>query len=424
LSTTLRNRLAYERDRIGYLREAQRKYGDVFRFSDTATVVLDPKLIRDLFTRTNNEVGAEGLLLAGRRGRVSTANKMAVRRHGWRALSPGTFSRHESRIVELLRLTLAETRGKEVDVRTVMQTYSGRGTVEYCLGRSNVDLADAVAEAVTASEALMNSSLTLPPWLPTPKVRRLHNANAQMRGMLAERIARRRIMPHPSEPEDLLDVLLVDELDPSAVTEMVEVALRASFGQPGVALAWAILTLARRPDLADRMAAGSDEYTDAFVKELLRLYPPIWLSGREVWEPTRVGDLELRPGEQVLFSAYVVHRDPRWWDEPDVFRPERWLTGTPPHARYAYFPFGGGPRICLGRHAGFRQLALALQVLSREYDITVRDASVPMQAGALLTPVGLRARFRRRHIVRKPERGARQATAPADVNVQPRPCKV
>ncbi|MET8800709.1 cytochrome P450 [Nocardia sp. NPDC004568] len=399
MPATLRNRLAYERDRIGFLRECQREHGDVFRFSDAATVVLDPELIHELFVGTNNEFGIEGRLLGGAQSRIDTTARMAVRQGARRALSRSAFGAYEPRMVELLRQTLAETEGREVDVRQVMKRFTGRSMTDYCLGARDADLTDALAEAVAVSEVFMNSSFTLPPWVPTPRVRRLHRANARLRRILAARIAARRKEPPRNEAVDLLDVLLIGDLDPQEATAVVEATLRASYGQPGVTLTWAVLTLAHRPDLAHRLATESDAYAEAFVKELLRMYPPTWLMGREVWEPTTVGGVEVGPGEQVMFCTYLVHRDPRWWNEPDTFDPERWLTKAPPHPRYAYFPFGAGPRICLGNHVGLRQLTLAVQTLAREYDITVVNPSAPMIAHALLVPHGLRARL----LARTPE---------------------
>ncbi|WP_280274325.1 cytochrome P450 [Nocardia wallacei] len=393
MPATLRHRLAYERDRIGFLRECQHRYGDVFRFSDTATVVLDPGLVHELFVRTNNEFGIEGHLLGPPPSRVDTTGRMSARKRARRALSHSAFGGYESHVVDLLRQTLARTEGREVDVRQVMTAFTGRSLTDYCLGSDGAGLADALADAVAASEVFMGSSLTVPAWLPTPSVRRLHRADARLRRLLADRIDARRAAPARAEAADLLDVLLTDSPDAREVTTMVEAILRASYGQPGVTLTWAVLTLARLPGLAQRLTTDSGDYAEAFVKELLRMYPPTWLMGREVWEHTTVGDIEVGPGEQIMFCAYLVHRDPRWWHDPETFDPGRWLTPAAPHTRYAYFPFGAGPRICPGNHVGLRQLTLAVRTLAREYDITVVDPRAPMVAGALLVPKGLRARF-------------------------------
>jgi unspecific monooxygenase len=187
--------------------------------------------------------------------------------------------------------------------------------------------------------------------------------------------------------------------------------LVGSHGVPGTALAWVIREMGTRPDVLagirseagrypDAVEAGSPAplpYTEAVVKEVLRLFPPVWLMLREVRERTTLGPWRLEPRQHVLLPAYLVHRDARWWREPDRFRPGRWLTagtGGAPHARHAYFPFGGGPRMCLGSRLGMLQLVLAAQRLAGAYDVELVGAEhAPPVFDATLAPVGLRARL-------------------------------
>ena len=86
--------------------------------------------------------------------------------------------------------------------------------------------------------------------------------------------------------------------------------------------------------------------TQHIVDETLRLYPPGWMLGREATEPLELGGYRVAKGTTVFMTAYAIHRDPRWFDDPDAFRPERWADGLLHRIpRYAYFPFGAGPRI-------------------------------------------------------------------------------
>jgi cytochrome P450 len=103
---------------------------------------------------------------------------------------------------------------------------------------------------------------------------------------------------------------------------------------------------------------------EAVVKETLRLYPPAWIIGREVVEPFEIGGYPLSPGAAVVMSAYTVQRDPRFFDEPSRFRPARWLEpDTQALPRFAYFPFGGGPRVCIGNHFAMMEAQLVLATL-------------------------------------------------------------
>jgi cytochrome P450 len=132
-------------------------------------------------------------------------------------------------------------------------------------------------------------------------------------------------------------------------------------------------------------------YTQAVVRESLRLYPPVWLIARKSVVDRQFDDYRLRPGEHVMLSAYVVHRDERFFPEPDAFRPERWLTGeTAKLPRFAYFPFGGGPRICMGYTLAMTELTLITAELVRRFILAVPDPDrVRVDSRRMLVPDGL-----------------------------------
>jgi cytochrome P450 len=115
-----------------------------------------------------------------------------------------------------------------------------------------------------------------------------------------------------------------------------------------------------------------------------------------VLRPCRLGDWHLRPGLELMFSPYLVHRDPRWWPEPEQFRVERWLEGAGPRTGTAYFPFGAGPRACVGARMATVQLVAATMHLATAYRIEITAPAVRTAPGALLLPKGLHARFTRR----------------------------
>lgn len=408
------NSYDYERDRVGFLRRCQLEYGDVFAFSDTTVVVQDLDLIHELFTRTNAEFRTERPLLddtvAADRLADSVPAWMTGRRRGWRTMTKDAVTGHATRLIGHLDRVLAETAAREVDVLTVMKRFSGCAIAEVCLGPRSADVADAVEDAANAAVAVMTSAVTVPRWLPTRRVRHVHGTSRRLTEVLAEHVARRRAGT-PAEPFDLLDTLLTageQRLPDQNVIEILDVVLRASYGVPGAALTWAVRAFALDPELLSAVraeaagcasaAATSDlPFTEALVKELLRAYPPTWLMGRIVHRPATLGGWDFRPGDHIMFSPYLAHRDPRWWHDPNRLNPRRWLAATPPHTRHAYFPFGAGPRICLGNQLGMVQLVLATARLAACYDIQVTNAAVaPIEAGALLLPRGLRARFHRR----------------------------
>lgn len=123
-------------------------------------------------------------------------------------------------------------------------------------------------------------------------------------------------------------------------------------------------------------------YVDAFVRETLRLYPPVYAFGREVTEPFRVGDYTLPKGSMVLFAPFARQRNPKVFPDPERFQPERWLSTEPGSSaprvitpagvrRFDFFPFGGGPRVCIGNHFATMEAALLLATLVQKVELSV-----------------------------------------------------
>ncbi|KPK12926.1 MAG: hypothetical protein AMJ62_15680 [Myxococcales bacterium SG8_38] len=145
--------------------------------------------------------------------------------------------------------------------------------------------------------------------------------------------------------------------------------------------------------LGSRHAAHQDydrlEYTERVIKESMRLYPPVYTIGRELLEDFELGGYTLEKGVTLLFAQWVTHRRPESFADPLRFEPDRWL---PEHAssihKYAYFPFGGGPRICIGNHFAMMEAVLVLATLIREY----RFELLPGQTLELQPAVTLRAK--------------------------------
>ena len=97
----------------------------------------------------------------------------------------------------------------------------------------------------------------------------------------------------------------------------------------------------------------------------MRLYPPAYAVGRICIEPTTLGGVEVLAEWGVITSPYIAHHDARWWPEPERFRPERWLEPPPPdRPKFAYFPFGGGSRVCIGEQFAWTEATLVLATLS------------------------------------------------------------
>jgi cytochrome P450 len=171
-------------------------------------------------------------------------------------------------------------------------------------------------------------------------------------------------------------------------------------------LSWTWWLLAQNPNVEAKLHAELDQvlggralslddlprlpYTANVITESMRLYPPAWGLARIVVEDHELGGYPVKKGMGVAMAQWVVHRDPRWYDSPEEFRPERWegdlLKRIP---RFAYFPFGGGPRQCIGNSFAVMEATLILATVAQEYRLRL----VPDHPVVPLASITLRPRY-------------------------------
>ncbi len=124
---------------------------------------------------------------------------------------------------------------------------------------------------------------------------------------------------------------------------------------------------------AEVSAGGDLPYLSAVVKETFRLHPPVWLLLRDVLRPTRLGEWAFTPGDRLMICLRLLHSDPRWWAEPEVFNPDRWLGSRRLANPSVYLPFGTGPRACFGARLATVQLLAGLVYLWAHTRIELDD---------------------------------------------------
>jgi cytochrome P450 len=283
------------------------------------------------------------------------------------------------------------------------------------------------AEVGAAMETLMHnfaastaSPIIVPRWLPTPSNLRTAAAVRRLDRVLYQIIARRRASG--GDGADLLSMLLQAQ-DEESGRQMTDRQLRdecmtlflAGHETTANTLSWTWHLLSQNPEAEARLHAELDRvlegrrptladlprlpYTDGVVNEALRLYPPAWMLGREANEPLELGGYRIARGTTIFLTACVIHRDPRWYDDPDAFRPERWADGLLQRIpRYAYFPFGGGPRICIGNSFAQMEAALVVATIASGYRLrTAPGASVePLPSMTLRLARGLKMSLSKR----------------------------
>jgi cytochrome P450 len=143
--------------------------------------------------------------------------------------------------------------------------------------------------------------------------------------------------------------------------------------------------------LGDRPPDASDvpelAYTRDVVAEAMRLYPPAWVIGRRATRETTLGAWTIPAGSIVIASQYVTHRDPALWADPLMFRPERWSSDARALPKFAYFPFGGGNRLCIGEPFAWMEMVLVVATIAQRWRFErVDDAPIPLEPLVTLRP--------------------------------------
>jgi cytochrome P450 len=279
------------------------------------------------------------------------------------------------------------------------------------LGQDPVRVVNAFEVIMRCLQERIASPIDLPMRIPTRSHLRWRRAVKRLDEVIYALIRARRACG--TDSGDLLSMLMTSEAaDGSPPTDRQlrdEIALvfLAGHEATSLVLAWAFTLLAHHPPadaaleaelraVLDGRAPTADDlpnlrYTRQVVKEAMRLYPPVWALCREAREDFTVGGCPVPRGTQVLVSQWVVHRDARWYPQPERFMPERWTDAMEQALpRWAYFPFGGGARECIGRGFAMTELVLLLALVAQRFRMVVADDR-PLE---ILPSITLRPRHR------------------------------
>ncbi len=284
-----------------------------------------------------------------------------------------------------------ESRDFHADAMKLTLEIAGRTLLGVHTGEEAERVARMLEEALPFfEERLYSWRGYLPPGFPTRRARRFRRAKAELDALVHSFVERAR---RESDTADHLLARLIrgsaEQGEPISAQQLHDEAvtmLLAGHETTALALTYGVYALARHPGAAARLSAEIDArlagrpvraadlehlpYLDAVVRETLRLYPPGYVFGREVVAPFELGGYPLAPLDQVLVCAYGVHRNPSYFPEPERFQPERWLDGRARALpRFAYLPFGGGPRVCIGSHFAMMEASLLLATLIQQLDL-------------------------------------------------------
>ncbi len=420
---------AFRRDVLGFFRGIADEYGDVAGFRlgpHRCCLVNEPSLIEEVLV-THDAVMRKHWSLRQLRyvlGRGLLINEGESWRRQRRTIQPGF---HKSRILgyaEIMTRRAAELSGRwrdgEVrDVYADMLDLALDIVTEALCGAPLAGRARSVTSALDRVmgrfETLLTGGLALPLAVPTPANLRTRAALAELDRVIEELIDLRRAQP---AGDDLLGWLIEardeggEEWSDRQLRDEVVTLLMAGHETTAIALAWTFHLLSRHPEVAARLRDGIASALDEgapdadsieripalrhVVQESMRLYPPAWAIGRENQAEVELGGYRIDGGTQIFLVAWVTQRDARYFDDPVAFRPDRWAGDRKP-PKYAYFPFGAGPRYCVGSSFAMMETTLLLATLARDWRFEPLSEEPPEpQATVTLRPRhGIQLRLRR-----------------------------
>ncbi len=253
-------------------------------------------------------------------------------------------------------------------------------------------ISKAITEILAIVDKRFDQLFPLPDWVPTADNRKLGAAQDKLDALIQRFIDERRASG--SDKGDLLSMLLLalDDEGSGMTDKQVRDEAMTLFGAghetTSIALTWAEYLLAEHPDAAVKLREEVDQvlggrratladlpnlrYTEMVVKEGMRLFPPAWGTSRELSEDVTVGGYTLPKGSPIILSFYAMHRDPRWWNEPEAFIPERFAPENEKSIpKYAYLPFGAGPRVCIGNSFAMMEAKLALATMAQHFEWSI-----------------------------------------------------
>lgn len=423
------NTYQFASDPLSFYETMAREHGPVARYEvggDEFLQLSDPDLVEQVLVQENEKfrkgkqyhqslgpVLGNGLLL-------SEGEFWRRQRHRMQpAFGPGALAKYAPVMVEYTERMLTEWRDGEVrDIHAEMMQLTveiaAKALFDVDIRDYESDIADALEVVMNRSEKRIERPIDIPDSVPTPGNLRYRRALSAL-----DQIAAEIVETHDASGDDVVSRLLqaksqADDLDDEQIKDEVVTLLLAGHETTALVLTYTLYLLATNPEQAERLRAELDEelggvppsnediealpYTKRTVREGLRVYPPVQGVIRESAEPVEIGGYEFSEGTTVSVQQWVLHRDPRFYDQPEAFRPERWseeFRDSLP--AFAYFPFGGGPRRCIGDNFAKQEARLALATIAQDWKFTPVTEELSFSPSITLRPDGaVKLRIQRR----------------------------
>jgi len=413
---------AMRRDYLGFVTSLQRRYGDISHMrivNEKAYDLLSPELVREALVDNAQhlirwERGIEVFeQVFGSRVLVTEG---AIWQRQRRMLMPAFTPKRVAGYATLMR----EAAAVALDAALPKGTAAGEVRMDDLFSQLAMDvilrtlfghvaMPEEAQQAIAATQTLSQAAIreifrpfTLPDWLPLPGKAAKRQALRSLRTLIGGHIAQRQAQPTP-QGEDLLSRLLAlrDEETGEALTEVeifdqCMISFQAGHETSATALLWWSRLLAEHPSVAARIheelaqVLGDREpmaedlpalpWLTASLKEAMRLYPPVAaLMTRRTTQAIQIGGWQIPRGALLRITPWVLQHDPRWFAQPEAFRPERFLPDAKAPPRGAWMPFGAGPRVCIGQHFAMLEMTLAGAMLLQRYRLELPTHATPCE---------------------------------------------
>ncbi len=391
-------------DPLGFLTRC-RDYGDIVPLQlglISSCLVTNPEYIEEVLKNRNDFIKSRGLRALKT---LLGEGLLSAEGESWfwqRRLAQPVF--HQKRINAYSQTMVEYTNrmlqtwhdGETHDIHADMMHLTLQ-IVMKCIFSADVDAGEAkvVANALDIAmqwfESKRRQNFLVWEWFPRPENIRYRRAIAQMDEAIYKLIQERR---HSGEKNNDLLTMLMEAKDEETLQQMDDKLLRdevatlmlAGHETTANALSWTWMLLAQNPEVREKLELELNQvlqgklptledlgqlfYTQQIIKESMRLYPPVSLMGREAAVDTQIGDYEIPQGMAIMISQWVMHRHPKYFENPEVFQPERWTQEFEKQLpKGVYIPFGDGPRICIGKGFAQMEAALLLATIAQRFQI-------------------------------------------------------
>ncbi|WP_101295625.1 cytochrome P450 [Halegenticoccus soli] len=424
----------YARDPLDFFVETAREHGPVAYYElggEGFYQLSDPKHVERVLVHNNGgyvkgerfqealgPVVGNGLLTS--EGAFWRAQRRAIQP----AFHPEQLTRYAEVMTDYAERTLrswedGEARDVHADMMQLTVEIAAKALFDVDVRDVEAEIGDALEAVMDHVERTVRRPIDVPTWIPTPGHRRYRRALSDL-DAVADRIIDERRDRDAGDRSDVVSLLRDADAGVESSREQIRdevvTLLLAGHETTALTLTYALHLLSRNPEAAAALRAELDDvlggggagsasgpggrpptaddlsalpYVEKTVKETMRAHPPVYELLREAAEDDEIGGYRIPAGSTVAFQQWVVHRDPDTYDDPETFRPERWTDEFERSLpRFAYFPFGGGPRRCIGDRFASMEARLVLATILREWTLDPVDPGLSFSPSITLRPDG------------------------------------